>query len=177
MSSFYWRMTIQCRRPRLADTCGKRRRRGKRYRQSGKRDWPKGLKRDLGDKLEHRQDEGMDAVCFPFERQNVYFRLYLTRRYEVEYSYSKEIFIRKGGGSIFTSISGLPLMKPLNQAHIVSCIIPTPSPTCATINAPHTLLHQCKHSFNIRDATRIPVPRYQLTRSIMQQGSVGTLTV
>ena len=43
-----------------------------------------------------------------------------------------------------------------------SYTIPTPSPTCAMINIPHTLRHRPKHSFNImiRDATWIFESRF-----------------
>ena len=58
-----------------------------------------------------------------------------------------------------------------------SYTIPTPSPTCAMINIPHTLHHRLQHhdqgcNVNIR----IPVLRSPLTRSITHQGSVGTRT-
>jgi hypothetical protein len=47
----------------------------------------------------------------------------------------------------------------------------------STINAPPTLLHQRKCSFNLGDATRIPVPRSPLTKSIMHQRLVSALTM
>ena len=50
-------------------------------------------------------------------------------------------------------------------------------PLNSTINAPLAQLYQCKHAFNIGDATRIPVPRSPLTKSTMHQGPIDTLTV
>ena len=39
----------------------------------------------------------------------------------------------------------------------------TPLPTCAMIDAPHILLHQLEHPFNVGDATRAPVSTSPMT--------------
>ena len=63
----------------LADTCGKR------YRRRGKRDWPKGLNRDLATNLSIIK---MRYGCC-LSTLNVYLSLHLTRRYELECFHSQ----------------------------------------------------------------------------------------